>query len=149
LILRFGLAGLINTGFGFAVIAGLDLGLHVRPAIANAAGYAFGICIGFILNRNFVFKSRTTVFTAGERYLIAMLVAFSLNQIVLQIAGRVLGSGYYPHLGAQLVGMVTYTMTSFVACRYWVFVGEEFPRSGATQSADSFVLGKLAKSKLW
>jgi putative flippase GtrA len=118
---RFGAAGLINTGAGFAVIAGLDVGLGMNPALANACGYAVGIGLGFILNRRFVFRSRTGVAASAARYLTAALVAFAINQGVLHLAGIAFGAGGLEHLAAQLTAMAAYTTTLFLICRVWVF----------------------------
>jgi putative flippase GtrA len=121
LIARFGLAGLINTGIGFAVIAGLDVGLHVAPALANAAGYLVGMGVGFVLNRRFVFKSQSSARATAPRYIAVVIAAFALNQLILRAAGANLGPGALPHLLAQLSGMAVYTLAVFVACRFWVF----------------------------
>jgi len=121
LIARFGLAGLVNTGIGFAVIAGLDVGLHVSPSLANAAGYLVGMGVGFVLNRRFVFKSQTSARATAPRYIAVVLAAFALNQLILRLAGASLGQGALPHLAAQLCGMAVYTLAVFLACRFWVF----------------------------
>jgi len=121
LIARFGLAGLINTGIGFAVIAGLDVGLHISPPLANAAGYLVGMGVGFVLNRRFVFKSQTNPRATAPRYIAVVLAAFALNQLILRVAGASLGQGALPHLAAQLAGMGVYTVVVFLACRFWVF----------------------------
>jgi putative flippase GtrA len=123
LVARFGLAGLINTGIGFAVIASLDVGLHVSPPLANAAGYLVGMGVGFVLNRRFVFKSQTRARATAPRYIAVVLAAFALNQLILHVAGATLGQGPLPHLAAQLAGMAVYTVAVFVACRFWVFRG--------------------------
>src|SRR5512140_2111562 len=91
LIARFGLAGLINTAAGFAVIAALDLGLGVDPHIANAAGYVFGIALSFVLNRSFVFRHEAGAASTAPRFLAAAALAFALNQGVLWAAGAILG----------------------------------------------------------
>jgi putative flippase GtrA len=121
LIARFGLAGLINTVIGFAVIALLDPGLGVAPALANAAGYAVGVVAGFLLNRRFVFRSRTGLPAAGRRYLAAAAGAFALNQGVLRLAGMALGDSATRHLIAQGMAMAVYSVALFVLCRLWVF----------------------------
>src|SRR5579871_129186 len=128
-IARFGLAGLVNTGVGFAVIVALDLGLGVAPALANAGGYAVGTVVGFALNRTFVFRSRTGVAASGARFAAAALAAFVLNQAALRAAGLALGGGALAHLGAQLCGVATYSTTLFLLCRLWVFRAS-LPRAG-------------------
>lgn len=121
LIARFGLVGLVNTAIGFAVVLLLDPILGVPPALANAASYAVGITVGFLLSRNFVFRSRAGLSATGLRYLIAALGAFALNQLVLRLAGLALGAGSVQHIAAQLSAMAVYSAVFFVVCRLWVF----------------------------
>jgi putative flippase GtrA len=118
---RFGLAGLVNSAVGFAVIVALDPGLGAPPALANAAGYAVGVGVGFALNRGFVFRSRNSLAASGARYGLAALSAFALNQGALRAAGLALGGGAPAHVAAQLAGMATYTAALFLLCRLWVF----------------------------
>jgi putative flippase GtrA len=121
LMSRFGLVGVANTAIGYAVIAILDLGLKIAPPIANAAGYVVGFGISYLLNRRFVFRSAEKASATGPRYVLAALVAFALNQVVLALATRMLGDGNLAHAASQLAGMATYTVALFVACRVWVF----------------------------
>ena len=121
LVARFGVAGLINTAVGFAVIVALDPGLGAPPAIANAIGYAAGVVVGFLLNRGFVFRSREGLPASGLRYGVAALGAFVLNQAVLRLAGSALGAGAVQHVAAELCAMATYSVALFIACRFWVF----------------------------
>ena len=115
------MVGIANTVVGFLVIAELDVGLHWPPALANALVYAVGICIGFVLNRNFVFRSDATAASTGPKYLLVVVGAFVLNQAVLRLAGSVLGAGAGQHLTAQLCAMASYTAASFFAFQFWVF----------------------------
>lgn len=118
-LIRFALAGMVNTGVGFIIIEALDLGLHVPSALANAGGYAAGLSIGFVLNRGFVFrKSGPGVL---PRYLVVIALAFALNQAVLAGLRLFLGDAAVARTVAQLAGMATYTALTFVLCRYWVF----------------------------
>lgn len=121
LVSRFGLAGLITTAAGFAVIAALDVGLRLHPALANAGGYAVGIPLGFALNRGFVFRHGGAIRRAGLRYATAIALALLLNQLALGLAGAALGPGAAQHLAAQLAGMAAYTVVNFLTFRFWVF----------------------------
>ena len=118
---RFGVAGVVTTLAGFAVIAGLDVGLHAAPALANAAGYAVGVPLGFVLNRSFVFRHDGAVARTALKYGAAIALGFSLNQLVLRLAGAALGPGALQHLAAQLAAMATYTGANFLTFRSWVF----------------------------
>jgi putative flippase GtrA len=121
LIARFGLVGLVNTAVGFAVVVLLDPVMGLPPALANAASYAVGISVGFLLSRGFVFRSRAGLSATGLRYLIAALGAFVLNQAVLRAAGLALGAGSIQHIAAQLAAMAVYSTAFFFLCRLWVF----------------------------
>jgi putative flippase GtrA len=121
LLARFGAAGLVNTGIGLSVIAALDLGLHVDPHLANAVGYAGGLASGYALNRIFVFRSRSDMGVTGLRYLVAVGIAFGLNQAVLAMAGPLFGPQPMGRLAAQVMAMASYTGLTFVLCRAWVF----------------------------
>jgi putative flippase GtrA len=118
---RYGLVGLLNSALGFSVIAALDLGLHLRPELANAVGYAVGMVVSFALAKVFVFRSQGRVATTGPRYVMVILVAFVLNQIALRLALTVLGNGALQHALAQAAGMIVYTGLAFVGCQLWVF----------------------------
>ena len=118
---RYGLVGLLNSALGFAIIAALDIGLHVRPDIANAVGYAVGVLVSFALTKVFVFRSQDRVATTGPRYVVVILAAFALNQIALRLALSALGNGALQHALAQAAGMIVYTGFAFVGCQLWVF----------------------------
>jgi len=121
LLARFGLAGLVNTAVGLAIIVALDPGLGVAPALANAVGYIVGGVVGFILNRRYVFRSERTIGASGPRYALAAAAAFALNQGTLRLAGLMLGAGALQHVAAQLCGMAMFSTTLFLLCRAWVF----------------------------
>jgi putative flippase GtrA len=124
LISRFGLTGLVNTGVGFFTAAGLDVGLHVAPALANTAGYLVGIPVGFVLNRTFVFQHRQSIAATMPKYFASVALAFVMNQLVLHVVGAALGPGVNQHLAAQLCGMATYSAVNLLICRFWVFPAE-------------------------
>ncbi len=120
LMARFGVVGLINTALGVGVIAGLDLGLHVEPHVANLIGYVFGVAVSFTLSRQFVFRSDGHIGATAIRYSIVVGLAFLLNQAVLTAVTALAGPGVN-HMVGQLAGIATYTVVVFVACKLWVF----------------------------
>jgi putative flippase GtrA len=120
---RYGAAGLVNTAVGFSVIALLDFGLGVNPFVANAAGYAVAVGLGFVLGREFVFRDRGRVAPAGARYVVAVILAFGLNQLMLALARMALPDETWGGAAAQLAGMATYTASLFLLARFWVFRG--------------------------
>jgi putative flippase GtrA len=120
---RFIAAGLVNTAVGAGVILGLDVGLGLRPAIANAIGYAIGICIAWVMHRGFVFRATETGWKVKAKYLTTVMLAFCLNQLVLAGVGLLAGGTPEARVIAQMLAIVTYSAVQFVLMRLWVFEG--------------------------
>jgi putative flippase GtrA len=127
--LRYGLAGVFNTLVGFSIIVALDVGLHLPAHLANAIGYAVGICVSFVLSKLFVFRARRTARSAPVRYVAAVASAFALNQGVLTLAKALLPHGDLWSVAAQGAAAVSYTAALFLLSHFWVFAhqGEEVP----------------------
>jgi len=119
---RFGLVGLINTGVGLlAIYAVLYFG-STGPVIANAAGYAIGLAVSFVLNRLWTFEDRSAIKRVLPRYLVTAGVAYLCNLAVV-----VAGTGYF-HVNPyaiQPLGIILYTAIMFFGCRCYVFAGTE------------------------
>lgn len=126
--LRYGLAGVFNTLVGFSIILVLDLGLGLDSHLANAVGYAVGICVSFVLSKVFVFKARKTTRSAPLRYVVAVAAAFALNQGVLTLAKLVLPTGALWSVAAQGSAAVSYTAALFLLSHFWVFA--QAPKAG-------------------
>lgn len=126
--LRYGLAGVLNTLVGFSIIVALDVGLHLPAHLANAIGYAVGICFSFVLSKVFVFKTRKTARSAPVRYGAAVAAAFALNQGVLTLAQLILPRGAAFGVAAQGAAAVSYTAALFLLSHFWVFA--HAPTSG-------------------
>ena len=123
LVSRFAAAGVLNTIIGLAVIVSLDVGLGVRPALANAAGYATGIAASWLLQRRFVFRTDQADWATRGRFLATVAAAFGLNQAVLWLLAGVLGDEPGKRLAAQLIAVATYSTVQFLLLRGWVFSG--------------------------
>lgn len=121
IVARFGLVGAANSVLGLAVILGLELGLGVERHLANAAGYAAGMLLGFVLNRRFVFTGPSTVEGQKTRYLIAIAAAFCVNQAVLTAGAAILPHSDLGRTIAQVCAIGSYTVTQFLLMRLWVF----------------------------
>lgn len=119
--LRYGVAGVANTLVGLSVILALDVGLGLDPHLANAAGYAVGVCVSFFLSKVFVFKARQHKPRAPLRYVIAVAVAFAINQGVLSLAHLLLPAGRIFDVAAQGCAVVSYTGALFLLSHFWVF----------------------------
>lgn len=133
LISRFGLAGLLNTAFGFSIIAGLELGLGLQRNVANAAGYAAATVMSYLLNRNFVFRGAPASGSTIVRFVAAQAVSFAVNQGMLVVAAQLLGDSSAERMAAQAIAMISYTTFFFLLCKLWVFAppGRSRPESEA------------------
>lgn len=118
---RFGLAGMINTAIGMSITLVLDVALGVAPALANAAGYAVGILVSWILQRRFVFRSRDAGWAAKTRYVTTIALAFAVNQAVLWAMPLLVGDSRPARVASQVVAMASYTVVQFILFRLWVF----------------------------
>ena len=111
-------SGALNTIVGFAVIF-LLMAVDVSPVVANIAGYAVGLMLGFTLSRSFVFRSDGHFLSEGGRYIICFFVSFSINLLVLTYALDSL------HLGrelSQILAATTYTVLMYLFSYYLIFV---------------------------
>lgn len=117
-MVMFGMVGVVNTAVGLAVVFGLMWYFGVSPYISNFAGHVVGVCVSFVLNSIFTFRSAVTLMS-GVRFFCAFLISLVCNMLVLKIC---LFTDMNP-MWAQLVAMSAYTLIFFVASRSFVFVG--------------------------
>ncbi|QNP59014.1 GtrA family protein [Paenacidovorax monticola] len=115
LLARFLSSGVVNTFLGFAIIFAL-MAVGVQPLWANFAGYATGFFLGFVLSRNFVFRSNGRFVTQSLRYLMSFAMCFVLNLLVLQA-----GLQHMAAIPAQILASAAYTASMFLLARLWVY----------------------------
>jgi len=115
LFLRFGVVGLLNTAFGYAVFAALVLaGLWPGPALAVAT--IAGVAFNFQTSRRLVFRSRGR----GERFVAVYVGVFVLNWAAL----RTLNWVGFGDLVSQAMLVLPLAAISFLAQRVFVFGSE-------------------------
>lgn len=117
LIRRYLGVGVINTLVGFLVIFALTW-YGVSPWLANSAGYAVGLLLGFVMSRALVFSPGGSMASEGGRYLVAFALAFLVNLVVLRIALGVLGMSRY---SSQIAASISYTVAMYLLSRHVVF----------------------------
>lgn len=115
---RYLLVGLSNTAVGFAVIWIALRGFGLGNVIANATGYSVAFLWSFALNRKWTFYHNGAVGWALLRYVLATLVAYGMNLLVVILVERRLSQG---SLLVQIDGMLTYTAVAYLGARYFVF----------------------------
>ncbi|CAB3668924.1 hypothetical protein LMG24076_01832 [Trinickia soli] len=115
---RYLLVGFSNTAVGFAVIWVALRCFGLGNVAANAAGYSVAFLWSFALNRKWTFYHEGAVGAALLRYLLATLVAYGMNLLVVILVERWLSQG---SLFVQIDGMLTYTLVAYIGARYFVF----------------------------
>ncbi|MDC0598491.1 GtrA family protein [Gammaproteobacteria bacterium] len=116
-IARYAGSGVINSVVGFIVIFSV-MALGFSPVISNIAGYAVGFFCGFVLSKKFVFRSDGHFVMESVRYLIAFIISFLLNLLVLYVSINYLG---VHAVLAQIMAAVAYTVCMYVLARLFVF----------------------------
>jgi putative flippase GtrA len=114
---RYAGSGMINTIVGFIVIFSL-MALGASPILSNIAGYAVGFVLGFVLSKKFVFRSDGRFVTESIRYLIAFMISFLFNLLILRFALKYLN---LHAVVSQVISAVGYTLLMYVLTRLFVF----------------------------
>ncbi|TJV45314.1 MAG: GtrA family protein [Mesorhizobium sp.] len=130
-MLRFGAVGLLNTALGYTLIlTGLWLGLG--DIVANAAGYAAGLTLGFFLNRRWTFTAAGG-FRPGTavRYAITFIVAYGAN---LGIVIAAMSAGIIENPFVHLAGNCFYTVIFYLGSSRFVFVSGSDDAVAATNA---------------
>ncbi|MDM0033308.1 GtrA family protein [Variovorax sp. J22P271] len=117
-LIRFGLVGVFNTFFGYAIIFSAMYGLQFSPVAANALGYGLGLITSYWLNRTFTFRSTSAVKPEVVKFLVVVGLSYAVNLIVLLVWMKVFG--LHEGLG-QLAAGVAYIASSYALNKYFVF----------------------------
>ena len=117
-VLRFAIAGLANTLVGLVVVVCTSQLFGLNAYAANAAGYASGLTFGYVLNRTWSFRDTSRVRITAPRYVLAFVLSYGANLLVLVLGTEILG---WPELAAQAAALTTYSVAFFVLCRWFVF----------------------------
>lgn len=116
--LRYALVGSLNTLVGLLVIVASQALLGLAPYVANACGYAAGILVGFVANRNWTFRHFGPIGLSAALYVTMFAACYALNLAVLWLGLTVLG---WPVALAQTTAMLVYSVCFFVGCKVLVF----------------------------
>jgi putative flippase GtrA len=109
---RFGITGVLNTGFGYSVFALLEL-VGIWPGAALAGATIAGAGFNFQTSRRLVFHSRGHVLW----FIAVYCVVFALNWVALRaLRGRGLSD-----LGSQALLIAPIAVISFLGQQRYVF----------------------------
>jgi len=116
-ITRYTGSGVVNTIIGFIVILSA-MAMGFSPMVSNVAGYAVGFMLGFVFSKKFVFRSNGHFVSESVRYLIAFIISFLFNLLVLHLALAYLN---IHAVTSQVVAAVSYTVLMYILTRLYVF----------------------------
>lgn len=124
--IRFLLVGIVNTGIGLSIIFLLMNGIGLNYWISTFIGNTCGAVISYILNRNFTFKSSTSLGVSGLRFVAIIAIsyfgAYGLSHLIW--------SGILNETSLILVtnkeasvffGACFYTLMNYYGQKYFVF----------------------------
>lgn len=141
-LIRYGIAGVINTATGYGVFWVLLRQAAFSPELANAVSYAIALGVAFLLNRFFVFSGAKASAGAVLRFIAAFAASFSLNQAVLFVLFRIFS---IPAEIAQVFAMIVYTVVFYLMNKHFIFKDSRQPviaaetaysdRSGASSAS--------------
>jgi len=116
-IARYTGSGLVNTIVGFLVIL-TAMAVGFSPIVSNVAGYAVGFTLGFVLSKKFVFRSNGHFVGESVRYLVAFVISYILNLLVLYLAISYLN---IHAVISQFIAAIFYTACMYILARFFVF----------------------------
>jgi putative flippase GtrA len=117
-LLRYAAVGLVNSIVGLAVIYAAATFLKFGDVAANACGFAVGFALSFALNKQWTFRHEGNHLRSLVLFGLVVAVSYLLNLGVLLICTRILGMPAYL---AQVAGIATYAVASFLGARYIAF----------------------------
>jgi putative flippase GtrA len=115
--IRFGIAGAVNTAFGFGVYAGLVL-LGMTPAIALFVATVAGVFFNFLTFGAYAFRRLDA--HRLPRFLVAYACIYLFNLALLEGVRAATGLG---PIVAQLACLVVVAPTAYLILRAKVFQG--------------------------
>lgn len=114
-VVRFGIAGMVNTAFGFGVYSGLVL-LGVVPSIALFVATVIGVLFNFLTFGGFTFRRLDA--HRLPRFLVAYALIYLFNLALLE--GLRAATGLGP-IVAQLACLVLVAPTAYLVLKAKVF----------------------------
>ena len=113
----YGITGIILNLLGFLVYL-MVTWLGVEPKLAMTCLYGAGVLIGFFANKRIVFCSEDEGYRSFIKFLLAHIVGYGINFLILYYFYDVLG---YMHQVVQFVAIFVVAVYLFVVFKFLVF----------------------------
>ena len=141
-MLRYGLVGTFNSLLDLGLFSLFSVGLHITEVVANVMSTSIVLCVSYVLNRLFVFRSNrpvrsTVVHFVSITLFTGLIVQSGVIWVVVHLGTLLVPSLSYSILApfAKLCAMGVAMVSNYLGYR-WIF-HERGPRSGGTRHADA------------
>lgn len=114
---NYALIGVLTNVLGYAIYLILTY-LWGAPKLTMTALYFVGASMGFLANRRFTFRHEGGIGVTGVRYLLAQVVGYLLNLVLLLLFVDWFD---FPHQIVQAIAIVIVAIFLFVVLRLFVF----------------------------
>ncbi len=135
-LVRFGVVGLLNTAFGYAVfiLLQLTLGTVAHYLAVLAVANVVAILQAYVFQRRLVFRFQGGWWAGLLRFSLVYLGAFAVNLVLLPVFHELL---HIPVIPAQGIATVIQALGTYVAHRRFTFRSATAPRdrTGADRPA--------------
>ena len=109
--------GVFNTLVWYIFIFTL-MNVGFSPELSNFIGYSSLLLVSYILNKKFNFKSKKDHSEELPKFVVSMLIAYSLNLISLMFFIHVVTIDQYL---SQILSGIVYTGSGYILSKIWVF----------------------------
>ena len=109
--------GVFNTLVGYIFIFTL-MNVGFSPELSNFIGYSSLLLVSYILNKKFNFKSKKDHSEELPKFVVSMLIAYSLNLISLMFFIHVVTIDQYL---SQILSGIVYRGSGYILSKIWVF----------------------------
>ena len=116
-LMRYATVGIISNIIGFLLYLALTYA-GMEHKLAMTLLYGVGVAQTFVFNKRWAFGYQGMSHTAFLRYVIAYVLGYALNFVMLWLA---VDQFRLPHQWVQAVAIVIVASSLFVLHRYWVF----------------------------
>ena len=113
----YALIGVLTNVLGYAIYLILT-NLWDAPKLTMTALFFVGASMGFLANRRFTFRHEGAIGVTGVRYLLAQVVGYLLNLVLLLLFVDWFD---FPHQIVQAIAIVIVAIFLFVVLRLFVF----------------------------
>lgn len=117
-IVRYVIAGIINTIIGYSIFIYLVYVLEINPFYSNITSYIIALFVAFILNKYFVFNVEDKQIKRFIMFIISFIIAYSINLVVLFLSLNIFNLN--PAI-AQIFAMIFYTFIFYLLNKFIVF----------------------------